>query len=268
MNSYASVDGSRAPATSRSSHVAARGARLRRRGRGRLLLRDPSHVAPAAAPARTRRCSPSRPGSTSSFRPPTASTPPLKSRVLDGTVPSASSTVRWAACSIARFCRAVRASVCRRVCRGRGVRHAGRVSLAGPRRVGRVLTNDGVLPLRLTSPRSRSSVPPRTNLGSCRATPLSGSRRDHVRERRLVASDEWGWVVQAGPYYTEHITPLAALRSTYGDRVVHERGCEGTGDDESEIASAESAATSASVAVPVRGRGVGAPTALDGRRGA
>lgn len=55
--------------------------------------------------------------------------------------------------------------------------------------------------------------------------------------------------LQPGPYFTHHVTPLAGLREVYGDRVVHERGCAVTGDDDSGIAAAASAARNASVAV-------------------
>ncbi|MET0901968.1 MAG: glycoside hydrolase family 3 protein, partial [Acidimicrobiales bacterium] len=52
-----------------------------------------------------------------------------------------------------------------------------------------------------------------------------------------------------GAYFTDHVTPLAALRGVFGDRVVYERGCGVTGDDESGIEAAASAAAGASVAV-------------------
>jgi beta-glucosidase len=58
-----------------------------------------------------------------------------------------------------------------------------------------------------------------------------------------------GGSLQPGPYFTHHVTPLAALRDVYGDRVVHERGCDVTGDDDAGIAAAASAAASAAVAV-------------------
>ena len=45
------------------------------------------------------------------------------------------------------------------------------------------------------------------------------------------------------------MTPLAALRAVYGDRVAHERGCAVTGDDTSGIDAAVTAATDAAVAI-------------------
>jgi beta-glucosidase-like glycosyl hydrolase len=58
-----------------------------------------------------------------------------------------------------------------------------------------------------------------------------------------------GGSMRAGPYYTYHVTPLAALRATFGDRVRYEWGCGVTGDDDRGIGPAAAAAASASVAV-------------------
>ena len=58
-----------------------------------------------------------------------------------------------------------------------------------------------------------------------------------------------GGALQAGPYYTHHVTPLAALRGLYGDRVVYERGCAVRGDDDDGILKAVEAARAASVAL-------------------
>jgi beta-glucosidase len=58
-----------------------------------------------------------------------------------------------------------------------------------------------------------------------------------------------GGALKAGPYFTPHVTPLEALRASYGDRIVHERGCGITGDDASGIAAAVEAARVADVAL-------------------
>jgi beta-glucosidase len=54
-----------------------------------------------------------------------------------------------------------------------------------------------------------------------------------------------------GPYYTDHVTPLRGLRDALGPAVaiVHERGCDLTGDDRSGFAAAVAAAAAADVAV-------------------
>ncbi len=62
-------------------------------------------------------------------------------------------------------------------------------------------------------------------------------------------------VLKPGPYYTDHVTPLRALREALGPRVevVHAKGCEVSGDDRSGLAEAVDAATGADVAVVVVG---------------
>ena len=59
-----------------------------------------------------------------------------------------------------------------------------------------------------------------------------------------------GGAFAAGPYFTPHVTPLAAVRSAapHAD-VVHERGCEVSGDDAGGIAAAADAARDADVAL-------------------
>lgn len=58
---------------------------------------------------------------------------------------------------------------------------------------------------------------------------------------------EW----QPGPYYTDHVTPLAGLRAALGPQteVVAARGCEVTGDDGTGIAPAAELAATAEVAI-------------------
>jgi beta-glucosidase len=62
-----------------------------------------------------------------------------------------------------------------------------------------------------------------------------------------------GGAFAAGPYFTEHITPLAGLRAAFGaaTEIVHAAGCEVTGSDRSGIAAAVEAAQWAEVAVVV-----------------
>jgi len=61
---------------------------------------------------------------------------------------------------------------------------------------------------------------------------------------------ESGGVFAAGPYYTDHVTPLAGLQAALsGTDIVHEIGCADTGDDASGIPAAVRAAEAAEVAV-------------------
>jgi beta-glucosidase len=77
----------------------------------------------------------------------------------------------------------------------------------------------------------------------------SGTLSDAPGEDLLPES---GGAFALGMHYTPHVTPLAAFRAAYGsDRVVHERGCDVSGDDRSGIAAAAAAARSADVAVVV-----------------
>lgn len=64
-----------------------------------------------------------------------------------------------------------------------------------------------------------------------------------------LGTDGIGGRLQAGPYYTPHVTPLEALRSRYGDRVVHEPGCAVNGDDTSGIPAAAAAASACALAL-------------------
>jgi beta-glucosidase len=54
-----------------------------------------------------------------------------------------------------------------------------------------------------------------------------------------------------GPYYTNHVTPLRGLRDALGpaSAIVHERGCDLTGDDRSGFPAAVAAAAAADVAI-------------------
>ncbi len=63
------------------------------------------------------------------------------------------------------------------------------------------------------------------------------------------ALGEW----QPGPYFTDHVTPLAGLRAAVGPatEVVHEKGCEVTGSDGSRIGAAAALAASADAAIVV-----------------
>ena len=75
-----------------------------------------------------------------------------------------------------------------------------------------------------------------------------------------------GGAFQPGPHYTEHITPLAALREALpGVELLHERGCDVTGADASGIDAAVTAARGADVAlVFVGGRSGLSPKATVG----
>ncbi len=64
----------------------------------------------------------------------------------------------------------------------------------------------------------------------------------------LLPTSEVG-SLRAGPYFTPHVTPLAALRAVYGRRVVYEHGCAVTGTDTAGIDAAVTAATAAAVAI-------------------
>jgi beta-glucosidase len=115
-----------------------------------------------------------------------------------------------------------------------------------------VLTNDGVLPLA-------------PDLGSIAVIgPAADDRRllqgdyhypAHVEivyegaGSSLLPTASAASSFQAGPYFTDHVTPLAGLQATYGERVVHERGCGVTGTDDSGVAAAATAAGGAEVAI-------------------
>lgn len=58
-----------------------------------------------------------------------------------------------------------------------------------------------------------------------------------------------GGALQAGAYFTAHVTPLEALRAAYGDRITYEQGCTVTGTDTAGISAAVEAARAAAVAI-------------------
>lgn len=61
---------------------------------------------------------------------------------------------------------------------------------------------------------------------------------------------ESGGTFAAGPHFTPHVTPLAGLRAALPDcEITHSPGCADSGDDQSGIADAVSAATDADVAI-------------------
>ncbi len=63
-----------------------------------------------------------------------------------------------------------------------------------------------------------------------------------------------GGAFQPGPHYTPHVTPLAGIRAAApGADVVHERGCDISGDDTSGIEAAAAAARDAAVALVLVG---------------
>src|SRR6516165_10035113 len=148
--------------------------------------------------------------------------------------------------------RAVRASVRRRRRRERSLRHAGTARRRPPRRgrVSRVADER-----RHASARCGALIAGGHRAGRRRRTaparrlPLSRTSGDCVRGSIFVVLPTSGAALQPGPYYTPHVTPLAALRAVYGDRVVYERGCGVTGDDPRGVAAAVDAARDASVAV-------------------
>ncbi|HZR12295.1 MAG TPA: glycoside hydrolase family 3 N-terminal domain-containing protein [Acidimicrobiia bacterium] len=115
-----------------------------------------------------------------------------------------------------------------------------------------LLTNDGVLPLApdvgslaVIGP---SADDPRLLQGDYHYPAHVEIVYEGAASALVPASDEQG-SLQAGPYFTHHVTPLAALRDVYGDRVAYERGCAVTGDDADGIAAAASVAAGADVAI-------------------
>lgn len=113
-----------------------------------------------------------------------------------------------------------------------------------------VLTNDGVLPLRPDLGRVAVIGP-----AADAARLLQGDYHypAHAEISYEAAASALlptaGGTMQAGPHFTHHVTPLAALREVYGDRVVHAHGCGITGIDYDGITEAVEVARSADVAV-------------------
>ena len=115
-----------------------------------------------------------------------------------------------------------------------------------------VLTNDGVLPLRRDL--ARVAV-----IGPCAdsARLLQGDYHypahaeisyEAAGSGLLPTSGDAG-SMRAGPYFTEHVTPLHALREAYGDRVRHERGCDIVDPDVTGIEAAVALARKSDVAI-------------------
>jgi beta-glucosidase len=113
-----------------------------------------------------------------------------------------------------------------------------------------LLTNDGVLPLAPDLGRVAVIGPtadaPRLLQGDYHYPAHAEIVFEGADSALLPAA---GGAFQAGPHYTEHVTPLAALRERYGDRAVHARGCGITGDDTTGFAAAIELAQSADVAI-------------------
>jgi beta-glucosidase len=125
-----------------------------------------------------------------------------------------------------------------------------------------VLTNDGVLPMSPTGLGSIAIVGPgaddrRLLQGDYHypahteiSLPRSGHKSSDSSEG-VGYLPEGGGQFALGEHYTSHVTPLAALREVFGGRVVHEPGCEVTGNDRDGLAAAVQAASAAEVAVVV-----------------
>ncbi len=114
-----------------------------------------------------------------------------------------------------------------------------------------LLTNDGVLPL-ADEVGSIAVIGPaaddvRLLQGDYHYPAHAEITYESATSTLLPTSDAGS--LRAGSYFTPHVTPLAALRAVYGDRVAHERGCAVTGDDTSGIDAAVTAATDAAVAI-------------------
>src|SRR5439155_15347635 len=64
---------------------------------------------------------------------------------------------------------------------------------------------------------------------------------------------EAGGAFPPGPYYTDHVTPLAGIRAGLDGSasVVYERGCDVSGDDRSRLGAAVSAASDADIAIVI-----------------
>lgn len=124
-----------------------------------------------------------------------------------------------------------------------------------------LLTNDGVLPL----PRDLARI---AVIGPGADDPrlLQGDYHYPAHQEMIYApvggallDDELGPVpamppaYEAGPYYTQHVTVLDAVRSTVSTEteVVYERGSDVTGDDERGVEAAADAARAADIAVVV-----------------
>jgi beta-glucosidase len=89
-----------------------------------------------------------------------------------------------------------------------------------------VLTNDGVLPLPSDLGRVAVIGPAADDVRLLQGDyhyPAHAEISYEGADSALLPTA--GGAMRAGPHYTHHVTPLAALRALYGDRVVHARGC-------------------------------------------
>lgn len=113
-----------------------------------------------------------------------------------------------------------------------------------------LLTNDGVLPL-ADDLRRIAVIGPAADS----ARLLQGDYHYPAHAEIVYEQDSasllpsGGGAFKPGPHFTPHVTPLAALRAVYGDRVVHAEGCAVTGFDIEEIADAVEIARDADVAI-------------------
>ncbi|HMC52497.1 MAG TPA: glycoside hydrolase family 3 N-terminal domain-containing protein, partial [Acidimicrobiales bacterium] len=128
-----------------------------------------------------------------------------------------------------------------------------------------LLKNEGVLPLPVDPGRVAVLGPgaddPRLLQGDYHypAHPEIVYRRRGTAAAEAAAADGAGdgdgagWSLSPGPYFTPHVTPLAAIRAEMGADavVVHERGCAVDGRDSSGIAAAAKAALEADLAIVV-----------------
>jgi beta-glucosidase len=118
-----------------------------------------------------------------------------------------------------------------------------------------VLTNDGVLPLPDDVGRIAVIGPAADSARLLQGDYHYPAHAEIVYERSDVALlPTQGGAFQAGPHFTPHVTPLAALRERFGsERVVHVAGCTVTGDDIAGIPDAIDAARDADVAIVLVG---------------
>jgi beta-glucosidase len=122
-----------------------------------------------------------------------------------------------------------------------------------------LLKNDGVLPLASTARRIAVIGPgaddPRLLQGDYHyPTHLEGIYLNPARDRDPNAAPLAGGEYAPGPYYTAHVTPLAALRQALaatGTDVRYAHGCDVLGDDRGGIEDAVEAARGADAAIVV-----------------
>jgi beta-glucosidase len=115
-----------------------------------------------------------------------------------------------------------------------------------------LLTNDGVLPLDRDGVRRLAVLGPSADDQRL----LQGDYHYPAHVEIVYESEgvdllpEAGGAFAAGPYFTDHVTPLAGIRAAAPElEVLHERGCDITGGDSSGIAAAVAVARDADVAL-------------------